>query len=167
MTSSTQEDSVSQISEDAAFFDDDEQITAYNRVWFNIMRVHRHLQPKIAKALKQAGINDPIWYEILLEVERSGERGQLMGALEEKLYVPQYALSRHISRMEKAGLLRREYIADGKRKQVLFLTEKGIGMHANIWPVYHDAMQAALAHTMDTDDAYRIARLLIHILAAK
>lgn len=152
------------LSSDAEFFGDDDAVVSYNRVWFNIMRAHRKFHPRIAKALKASGINDPIWFEILYEVESAGPDGQPMGALEEKLFVPQYALSRHIARMEKEGLLRREYIAQGRRKQILFLTEKGTGMHEGIWPIYWDAMQAEIGPHMGTDEAYALSRLLIKLL---
>jgi DNA-binding MarR family transcriptional regulator len=148
----------------AEFFDDDDPRIAYNRVWFNIMRAHRRLLPSIAKALKAEGLADPIWFEILMEVERAGPRGQLMGQLEEILFVPQYALSRHISRLEKEGFLRREHIADGRRKQVLFLTETGTGLHQRIWPTYMAAIQADVAGCMSTDEAYLLSRLMIKLL---
>lgn len=149
---------------DAEFFGDADAVVSYNRVWFNIMRAHRKFHPRIAKALKASGISDPIWYEILYEVECASEQGHLMSALEEKLFVPQYALSRHVSRMEKEGLLRREFIADGRRKQILFLTDKGAGMHEKIWFIYWEAMQAEIGPHMSTDEAYALSRLLIKLL---
>ncbi len=164
MTSFKPDQAVVQSSEDAAFFGDGDPRIAYNRVWFNLMRVHRNLHPKIAKSLRKEGISDPIWYEILLEVEQAGEAGHLMSALEEKLFVPQYALSRHVARLEAAGYLRRQTIADGRRKQVLFLTEEGTGIHSRIWPIYMNAIQSEIADTMPTDEAYRLARALIRFL---
>lgn len=151
-------------SEDAEFFSDYDERISYNRVWFNIMRAHRKFHPRIAKALKSCGLNDPIWYEILLEVERAGEAGQPMAQLEEKLFVPQYALSRHVARLEKEGYLRREYIADGRRKQILFLTEKGTGAYLRVWPTYVEAMQEEIGPLMSTDEAYALSRLLIKLL---
>lgn len=153
-----------QFSDAARYFGDDDENISFNRVWFNLMRAHRKFHPRIAKALKASGINDPIWYEILLEVERAGPEGQPMAALEDKLFVPQYALSRHVSRLEKEGLLRRTYIADGRRKQMLFLTDKGMGMHERIWPVYWDAMQAEIGPHLTADEAYALSRLLIKLL---
>lgn len=151
-------------SDHAEFFGDASDEIAFNRAWFNIMRAHRKFHPRIAKALKSCGISDPIWYEVLLEVELAGPKGQLMAALEDKLFVPQYALSRHVARMEKEGLLRREFIADGRRKQILFLTDKGAGLHAKIWAVYWDAMQAEIGVHLTTDEAYSLSRLLIKLL---
>ena len=149
---------------DALFFGDEEDCVSYNRVWFNLIRAHRKFYPRITKALKSCGINDPIWYEILLEIERAGPDGQPMAALEKQLFVPQYALSRHVSRLEKEGFIRREYIADIRRKQILFLTDKGHGMHKRIWPVYWDAMQDEIGPLMNSDEAYKLARLLIKML---
>ncbi|WP_293577503.1 MarR family winged helix-turn-helix transcriptional regulator [Phaeobacter sp.] len=151
-------------SSNAEFFGDYDERVAYNRVWFNVMRAHRKFHPCIAKALKTSGLNDPIWYEILLEVELAGTDGQPMAELEKKLFVPQYALSRHVSRLEKEGYLRREFIADGRRKQILFLTEKGTGVHLRVWPAYVEAMQAEIAPLMSTEDAYALSRLLIKLL---
>ena len=145
-------------------FNDDDPCVAYNRVWFNIMRAHRKFHPIIAKALRKEGLKDPIWYEILLAVENAGPQGQPMQQLEDNLFVPQYALSRHISRLEESGFLRREFVTDGKRKQILFLTEEGLGVHSRIWPVYNDAMQAAIGPLMSTDDAYDLSGHLIKLL---
>ena len=157
-------DPIKSPSEDALFFGDDEECVSYNRVWFNLIRAHRKFYPRITKALKTCGVKDPIWYEILLEVDRAGPDGQPMSALEDRLFVPQYALSRHVARLEKEGYLRRTYVSDMRRKQVLFLTEKGEGMHERIWPVYWDAMQDEIGPNLSVEDAYKLARLLIKLL---
>lgn len=148
-------------SKDQMFFGDDDPAIGYNRVWFNMIRLHRHLSPQIAKALKREGIADPIWYEILLRVEEAGEAGQQMSKLEDLLFVPQYALSRHVARLEKAGLIRREYVADGRRKQILFLTDKAAGLQERVWPIYHHAIQDTLADRCTPQEAYRMARLMV------
>ena len=150
-----------------AFFEDDDPRIAYNRVWFNLIRLHRSILPQIAKALRKEGVKDPIWYEILLAIESAGDSGHMMGDLEEKLFVPQYALSRHVSRLEKEGLVRREFIADGRRKQLLFVTEKGLGMHARVWPAYMEAIQQEISPRMSTDEAYEATHMLLRLLYGK
>lgn len=148
----------------AAFFKDSDKTVAFNRLWFNIMRVHRNFYPRIAKDLKKRGVRDLIWHEILWEIERGGAEGRRMSEIEQVLYLPQYALSRHISRMEKEGFLRREYIRDGRRKHVLFLTEKGAGINAEMWPIYQSAIQEELGPLISEEDAYLMSYLLIGIL---
>ena len=66
--------------------------------------------------------------------------------------------------MEKVGFLRREFIADGRRKQVLFLTNKGVDLHGAVWQTYHDAMQDMqdmLADRVSSYEAYEAALTLI------
>ncbi|WP_370285308.1 MarR family winged helix-turn-helix transcriptional regulator [Phaeobacter sp. B1627] len=151
--------------EASAFFGDEDPSVAYNRVWFNVMRAHRKFLPDISRALKAEGVSDPIWYEILLEVARAGAEGQPMAELEKKLFVAQYALSRHVGRMLDKGLIKRTYISDGRRKQVLFLTDQGLGLHNRIWPGYMAAIQKELSGLMTTDEAYALSKLMIKLLS--
>lgn len=139
------------------FFADEQRGTGYNRAWFNLIRVHRKLYPRITRMLKSEGIRDPIWYEILLHLENAGPDGRRMQQLEDMLFVAQYALSRHVARMQEEGLLERRYIAEGRRKQVLILTEKGRGIHARIWPRYVEAIRTELAPHMSIEEAYGVA----------
>lgn len=146
------------------FFGDPDDRIGHNRLWFNLIRAHRKFYPILTAELKKHGINDPIWIEILQAIEVAGKSGKPMSALEHQLFMPQYALSRQISRLEQAGFIRREYVADGRRKQVLFLTEQGKGVSARIWPEYHKVIQDLLPPLISKDDAYELAKLLIKLL---
>ncbi len=121
------------------------------------------MAPRISRALKAEGIEDPIWYEILIEVERAGAEGLQMAELERRLFVAQYALSRHVTRLEGAGLLRREKMRGAGRAQRLFLTESAIGLHDRIWPTYMAAIQAEIAPRLSVEEAYALCRLLIRL----
>jgi DNA-binding MarR family transcriptional regulator len=92
---------------DQALFGDPSPLLAYSRLFFALQRINRTIMPGIERTLKTEGITDPIWYEILLAAEEAGETGVRMLDLERRLFVAQYALSRHVARIEKAGLIRR------------------------------------------------------------
>jgi DNA-binding MarR family transcriptional regulator len=143
----------------AQFGDGDPRI-AYSRVFFGLLRVQRSVMPEIEKTLRDLGIRDPIWYEILYAVEQSGEAGVQMLALQDRLAVPQYALSRHVARMEAAGLIRREALSGVGRGQSLHLTEMSQGLQDRVWQVYVERIQAAIAPHMTTDEAYDLVRYL-------
>jgi DNA-binding MarR family transcriptional regulator len=147
----------------AQFFGDDDPQISYNRMWIFLMRAHRKIYPRISKVLRDEGLSDPIWYEILMYVEKAGDAGHPMASLESELYVAQYALSRHISRMVKAGYIRRTYLSDGRRKQILFMTDAGKGMHTRVWPAYVEAIQAEFSHKLTTDEAYEVAHHMVKI----
>lgn len=146
-----------------AFGDDDPRI-GYNRAFFALMRVNRALVPRIAKSLRSIGIADPIWYEILLATEEAGADGIQMIALQRRLFLPQYALSRHVARIEKAGLIRREAMAGSGRgagrAQILHVTDKGKGLHRQVWQIYVAEIRSALAPRLTTDEAYALTRML-------
>lgn len=135
----------------------------YNRVWFNLMRIQRSLGPRIARALREAGLEDPVWYEILLELEAAGPEGMAMADLEAKLYMPQYALSRQARRLEETGWIRRTPRPGPGRGQTLALTEAGKGLETQVWKIYEDAIRTHLQDRLSTDEAYTLARMLIRL----
>jgi len=141
-------------------FGDSDPRIAYNRVFFALQRIDRSLVPGIAAALRELGIGDPIWYEILLATEEAGAEGVAMQALQRRLCVPQYALSRHVARIEKAGFVRRQAIPGAGRGQRLFLTEAAKGLQARVAKVYLARIQDALSPRLSTDEAYDLVRLL-------
>lgn len=141
-------------------FGDDDPCIAYNRVFFALLRIQRTIMPGIEKSLREMGIADPIWYEILLATEEAGKDGIAMIDLQKRLFVPQYALSRHVARIEKAGLLRREARPGAGRGQILYLTAQARGLHHRIWQVYMEKIQAAFAPHISTDEAYDLVRML-------
>ncbi|EAU47248.1 transcriptional regulator, MarR family protein [Salipiger bermudensis HTCC2601] len=146
-----------------AFASDSYDEMAYNRVWFNLLRIQRCLGPEIARALKGEGVDDPVWYEILLELERAGPDGIAMATLEDKLFMPQYSLSRHAARLEATGWIRRSPRPGPGRGQMLALTEAGKGLHARLWTVYEEAIRARLGPRMSTEEAYALSRMLIRL----
>lgn len=141
-------------------FGDDDPGIAYNRVFFGLLRVQRSLMPEIEKSLRGLGIPDPIWYEILYAVEQAGASGVQMLSLQDRLAIPQYALSRHVARMERAGLIRRESVPGAGRGQNLHLTEMSVGLQDRVWQVYVARIQAAIGPHMTTDEAYDLVRYL-------
>ncbi|GAA0307314.1 MarR family winged helix-turn-helix transcriptional regulator [Rhodovulum strictum] len=148
------------VSTAGAEFGDEDPCIAYNRVFFALLRIDRSIMPAIEKVLREAGIADPIWYEILLATEEAGADGIRMITLQRRLFVAQYALSRHVARLEKAGLIRREASAGSGRGQILHLTEAARGLHERVWTVYHEAIRNALAPRISTDEAYALVRML-------
>lgn len=161
---SNQETTKRNPSSNADFFGDEDPNIAYSRVWFYILKSQRKFFLKFSQTLKDHGLGDPSWYEILFEINLAGPNGKLMGELETKLLLPQYGLSRHVARMEKADLLRREYISDGRRKQVLFLTDEGTRRLGIVWPLYLDTLKSEMGPLLDTDEAYDLARFLLRLL---
>lgn len=137
--------------------------TLYNRVWFNLIRAHRNLYPRIEKKLRQHGIDNPVWYEILMEIERAGDAGIRLTQLQQILYMSQFNLSRHVKRIEKKGFITRTTDPEDGRAYLLVLEPKGINMHEEIWPFYVEAIQEELAHRMSRDEAFELFKNLTNL----
>jgi DNA-binding MarR family transcriptional regulator len=99
-----------------------------------------------------------------LATEESGAAGSQMIDLQRRLFLPQYALSRHVARIEKAGLIRREALTGSGRgagrPQILHVTDKGRGLRRQVWQIYVAEIQSTFAPRMTTDEAYALTMLL-------
>lgn len=144
-------------------FKDENLDISYSRVWFNLLRVQRRLVPLVLRVLKEENIKDPIWYEILEDVDKAGPQGLPMIELERKLHLPQYAVSRHVSRMEEAGFLTKSCFKDERRRNLIFVTDLAAGLHDRVWPKYFEAIKSEISGRLSQEEAYQLARLLIRL----
>ena len=111
-----------------------------------------------AATLRAAGLPPPEWYDVLLTLERSGP--QRPRALQIALGTEQYALSRLLDRIVRAGLVTRTPCPDDARGHTLDLTNEGKMMRAAMWPVYAHAIEDALGARVDDEGRAALAGLL-------
>ncbi|KZK97967.1 Transcriptional activatory protein BadR [Pseudovibrio sp. Ad5] len=131
-----------------------------SRVWFHLMRAHRYLYPRFERSLRTHGIDNPVWYEILLEVERAGEQGAKASDLQDHLHMAQFSMSRHIARMEKKGLIERRPDKEDGRAQLIFLTPQAAHAHEEIWPHYFKIIQQEVGERLTKKEAFELFKLL-------
>jgi DNA-binding MarR family transcriptional regulator len=143
-----------------ADFQDANPSISYYRLYFALQRISRTIMPDMERALKTEGLADPLWFEILLAAEEAGAAGVQMLTLQQRLFVPQYALSRHIARMERAGLIRRCPVPGVGRGQSVHLTKAALGLQARVWGIYRERIEVAFAGRLSTDEAYAALRLM-------
>jgi DNA-binding MarR family transcriptional regulator len=146
--------------DDQTLFGDSSPQHAYYRLFFALQRVARTIMPDIERALHAEGIADPVWYEILLAAEEAGTQGVQMLTLQRRLFVRQYALSRHVARMERVGLIRRVSVPGAGRGQTVHLTEAAQGLQHRLWAVYSQRIEAAVADRLTPAEAYAALRLV-------
>jgi DNA-binding MarR family transcriptional regulator len=131
------------------------EITA---AWTGLMRAAASVQGAVEAALKAEGLPPLGWYDVLWEIEQAGEVRPF--ELEPRLLLPQYALSRLVERLVRAGLVARGAVEGDGRGQVLSLTGEGRAMRTRIWPVYAGALRSALGERLTLAEAADLARLL-------
>ena len=130
------------------------------RAWARLLRAHQAALGRVEGALKEADLPPLGWYDVLLELERTGDCGMRPFELEDRLLLPQYGLSRLLARLEEAGLIARSACPSDGRGQMIAITGAGRAMRARMWPVYAAALQEAVGTRLSPDEAGQLSALL-------
>ncbi|KAJ55303.1 hypothetical protein ACMU_11435 [Actibacterium mucosum KCTC 23349] len=133
----------------------------HTQTWIALARAHTHLLTGVEAGLKAAGLPPLAWYDVLWELEQSPDPMRPKD-LEPRLLLPQYGLSRLLSRIEAAGLISRQPDPADGRGHLLSLTPDGRATRAAMWPVYDAALRAGFDGLADPQLA-RLTRLLSQI----
>jgi DNA-binding MarR family transcriptional regulator len=134
--------------------------------WARLIKAERLALARIEAALKHAGLPPLAWYDVLLELERAGETGLRPFELERALLLAQYNLSRLLDRIEREGLIERAPCPEDGRGHVLRLSARGRAMRNAMWPIYAQAIEAALGSRLDKTEAEMLSALLGRIIDA-
>ncbi len=131
---------------------------AIQRAWVALGRAAPAVKDQVEDKLKAAGLPSLDWYTVLWEIERAGAP-QRPRDLATPLFIPRYALSRLVDRMETAGLIKRIRCIEDGRGHLLDLTAKGRSMRTAMWAVYGPAMAEAMT-PLNEEEAITLAALL-------
>ncbi len=133
--------------------------------WIALVRAQQGLLKSIETALKNAGLPQLSWYDVLLELSRPGVDGLRPMELEKRLLLPQYGMSRLLDRLEKAGLIARIKAPEDGRGQIIRITDTGRDMQAKMWPVYATALNVAFAQKLSVKEADQLRAVLCKLEA--
>ena len=126
--------------------------------WSRLVRAHNAALGTVEKALKAEGLPPLEWYDVLLELERAGPLRPR--DLQGRLLLAQYNLSRLLDRMAAAGTVEKQACAEDGRGQLVAITEAGRALRHRMWPIYADAIEAAVGIKLRGDEAGTLADLL-------
>ncbi len=128
--------------------------------WIALTRTQTQVLTNIESALSNADLPSLTWYDILLELEKSGDQGLRAFRLQENLLLPQYSISRLLDRIEKSGYMeRRPSDLDG-RGHALFITDLGKEIRQKMWQVYRPALHEIFDKKLSDDEVDTLVILL-------
>ena len=130
------------------------------KAWVALMRAHKSAHEHVEGKLKAAKLPPISWYDVLWELEQTTECGIRAFELQPKLLLPQYGMSRLISKMESEELIWRGECPEDGRGLVLAITDKGRALRKEIWAVYGPAMQEAIGAKLEADEIAALANIL-------
>ncbi|MBO6519864.1 MAG: winged helix-turn-helix transcriptional regulator [Rhodospirillales bacterium] len=128
--------------------------------WTKLMRAQDRALSHVEAALKDAGFPPLAWYDVLLEVERAGKSGIRAIDLQQKLLLPQYGISRLLSKIEAAGYISRQLSAEDGRSQEIVITATGRQLRRRMWAVYGPAIEQAVGCKLTPSERKTLTGLL-------
>jgi DNA-binding MarR family transcriptional regulator len=134
----------------------EETVTA----WTRLVRAQQVVLSRIEAELKAADFPPLSWYDVLLELGRSGAGKLRPVELERRTLLAQYNASRLLDRMEKAGLIRREANPEDGRSQLISITAEGRALQKRMWRVYGAAIARHVGEKLKPAEAQALAQLL-------
>jgi DNA-binding MarR family transcriptional regulator len=137
------------------------------RAWTRLIHAQQAALSAVEADLKAAGLPPLGWYDVLLELSRAEGDGLRPLALEQKLLLAQYNLSRLLDRLEAAGYVERLPCAEDGRGQVVAITTAGRALVKRMWPTYRAAIARHVGAKLSEDEATRLAALLGKLTGAK
>lgn len=141
------------------------RITAMSRTpqnlsaWQVLSRTHQRLQAHLETALKDKDLPALDVLDALGALQDS-EEDLTAKALETRLMMPQYGISRLLDRMEKDALIRRAPDAHDKRIKHVHLTDQGRATHAAMVTTRDAALDSFLSPRAKPGQLDRITDLL-------
>ena len=128
---------------------DEEQLEA----WRAFLTAHAHVTRRISRDLVEAGLPDLGWYDLLWALRRAPGRRLRVNELAREVVLSPTAMSRFVDRAEAAGYVRREPDPDDRRALQVVLTEAGLDLLREMWPVYEQGIAEHFAAHLDRPGA--------------
>ncbi|MEP2947374.1 MAG: MarR family winged helix-turn-helix transcriptional regulator [Lentilitoribacter sp.] len=135
------------------------------QTWIRLIRAYNQSVLEIEKALSDSDFPPLSWYDMLLELERAGNKGLRQFELEHALLLKQYSVSRLVEKIEKKQYLKRETSKEDGRGKVIIITEKGKELRQRMWRVYGPKMEAVIGQKLSSAQCHELKSLLGNLIS--
>jgi DNA-binding MarR family transcriptional regulator len=135
-----------------------------NAVWRLFLTTHAVLIDQIEQELAQAGLPSLTWYDVLFVLDEAPNHRLRLHELADAIVLRRSNLTRLIDRLEAAGLVYRESCPTDRRGAFAVITEAGLAMRQQMWPVYAEAIAKYFAQHLSDTEVEVLAETLKRIL---
>jgi DNA-binding MarR family transcriptional regulator len=137
-----------------------------NVCWRAFLSAHAAAIDRIEDDLEEAGVLPLSWYDVLLALYEAPEKRLRMHELASAILVTRGGLTRLVSRIEGAGLLRREPDPADGRGLYAVLTGGGLEALRATWPVYASGIAEHFGRYLTNEEVEILSRVFLRILSA-
>ena len=128
--------------------------------WARLVRAQHTALGGVEAALKRAGFPPLVWYDVLLELDRSPEGALRHRDIERQMLLQRYSVTRIVERMEQEGLIERVPCPDDGRGAMAAITKKGRELRRRMWPAYASAVRSHFANRFSEKELVVLADYL-------
>ncbi|HEU4910535.1 MAG TPA: MarR family transcriptional regulator [Actinomycetes bacterium] len=141
---------------------DDDRVAA----WAALLRVHAAVVPKLERVVSGQGL--PLaWYDVLLVLNAAPERRLRMTELGAQSTLSRERISRVVSELERAGLVRREPNPDDGRSSFAVITNDGRARLRKAAPAYLAGIEQHFTDHLSDHEVRVLTSALGRVLAAE
>jgi DNA-binding MarR family transcriptional regulator len=134
--------------------------------WAALLRTHAAVVPKLERRLADAGL--PLsWYDVLLVLNAAPGRRLRMTELGSRAVLSRERVSRVVTELERAGLVRREPNPEDGRSSYAALTPEGRKRLRALAPVYLSGVEEHFLGHLGPGELGTLARALGRVVAAE
>lgn len=133
------------------------------KAWARLVRISDQLLRSIETDLKAQGYPNLSIYDALLELNRKSDTGLRPYELEREMLLPQYNISRLVTRLTDKGYISRSKVKEDGRGQILRITQSGKDLLKAMWPHYAQAIERHVGSKISTHEAEQICELLLKL----
>jgi DNA-binding MarR family transcriptional regulator len=134
--------------------------------WAALLRVHAAVVPKLERRLADTGL--PLsWYDVLLVLNAAPGRRLRMTELGTQAVLSRERISRVVTELERAGLVRREPNPDDGRSSFAAITPEGRDRLRAAAPLYLAGIESHFADHLSDDEIRTLTGALGRVLAAE
>lgn len=131
--------------------------------WARLVRINTGVLERVQSALKAAGLPPISWYDVLLELHRSGESGLRQYEICKEVLLTKHNLSRLVDRLEREGLVERQSCPEDGRGNVVRITPAGSGLLRRMWPVYGQVLHQEIESRLSASELADLSRILARL----
>ncbi len=134
--------------------------------WPVLLATYAVLIGEMERRLKQAGLPELAWYDVLWALERAPKRRLRMHEMADAAVISRSNLTRLVDRLEADGLVVRERSSDDRRGSFAVLTASGRHMRKRMWEVYAVAIDELFDRHLSDAERSSLRSTLLRVLAA-
>ena len=134
--------------------------------WAALLRAHAAVVPKLERRLAETGL--PLsWYDVLLVLNSAPGRRLRMSELGSRAVLSRERVSRVVTELERAGLVRREANPEDGRSSFAAVTPEGRTRLRQAAPVYLSGIEEHFLRHLGTGEVRALVRALGRVVAAE